>query len=131
MTGLMPTYARTGVTFTHGEGAYLYAENGARYLDFGAGVAVNALGHAHPVLIDALTTQAEKLWHTSNLYHVKGQEELASKLTQNSFADVVFFCNSGAEAVEAAIKTARKFMAQNGHPERFRLITFEASSSCP
>lgn len=127
MTSLMPTYARVDVQFTRGEGAYLYTQDGERYLDFGAGVAVNALGHAHPKLVAALNAQARRLWHTSNLYRIPGQEALAEKLAANSFADVVFFCNSGAEAVEAAIKTARKYFHSIGQAERTRLITFEGA----
>ncbi len=125
--GLMPVYARLPVTFSYGKGAYLYTDQGDRYLDFAAGVAVNALGHAHPVLIEALSEQAKRLWHTSNLYHVEQQIELAKKLTEASFADVAFFCNSGAEAVEAAIKTARRYHHATGQGKRYRLITFEGA----
>jgi acetylornithine/N-succinyldiaminopimelate aminotransferase len=124
---LLPVYARADLEFDRGEGAYLVTTDGRRFLDFGAGVAVNALGHAHPALVRALTDQAQKLWHTSNLYRVTGQERLARKLIAATFADTVFFCNSGAEALECAIKTARKFHAQAGHPERYRLITFEGA----
>ena len=124
---VLPTYARADVAFERGEGAYLFAEDGRRFLDFGAGVAVNALGHAHPTLVRALTEQAGKLWHTSNLYRVPGQERLARKLIANTFADTVFFCNSGAEAMEGAIKMARKFHASEGRPERYRLITFDGA----
>ena len=101
--------------------------SGERYLDFGAGIAVNALGHAHPHLVRALTEQAAKLWHTSNLYMMPEGERLAQRLVDNTFADVVFFSNSGAEANEAAIKMARKFHASNGQPERFRIVTFEGA----
>src|SRR5436309_6127075 len=121
---LFPTYARADVAFVRGEGAYLFDEGGRRYLDFGAGVAVNALGHAHPHLVEALREQAGKLWHTSNLYRVPGQEKLARRLIDATFADTVFFTNSGAEAVECAIKTARRYHFANGRPEKHNLITF-------
>ncbi len=124
---LLPTYARADVSFERGEGPWLWARDGQRYLDFGAGIAVNALGHAHPHLVKALTEQAGKLWHTSNLYQIPEGERLAQRLVDNTFADVVFFSNSGAEANEAAIKMARKFHAANGQPERFRIITFEGA----
>ena len=121
----MPTYGRTDLSFVRGEGAFLEADDGRRFLDFGAGIAVNSLGHAHPHLVSALTKQAECLWHTSNLYRIPEQERLAQRLVDHSFADTVFFTNSGAEAIECAIKTARKYHAAAGHPERYRLITFE------
>ncbi|HZT50299.1 MAG TPA: aspartate aminotransferase family protein, partial [Stellaceae bacterium] len=105
-----------------GEGAYLFAADGRKFLDFSSGVAVTALGHAHPHLVAALTEQARKLWHCSNLYRIPGQERAAERLVQASFADTVFFCNSGAEAMEGAIKIARKYHAETGHPERTRLI---------
>jgi acetylornithine/N-succinyldiaminopimelate aminotransferase len=105
----------------------LYTEDGKEYLDFGAGVAVTSLGHAHPHLVKALTDQAAKVWHTSNLYMIPGQEKLAKRLTEATFADTVFFTNSGAEALECAIKMARKYHAAKGHPERYRLITFEGA----
>jgi acetylornithine/N-succinyldiaminopimelate aminotransferase len=124
---LLPTYARADVAFERGEGPWLYADNGERYLDFGAGIAVNALGHAHPHLVAALTAQAQKLWHTSNLFRMPDGERLASRLCEATFADKVFFTNSGAEALEAAIKMARKYQAVSGHPERYRLITFEGA----
>lgn len=124
---VLPTYARTDVMFERGEGAYLYTADGRRYLDFCAGVAVVSLGHAHPRLVEAVTEQAKKLWHTSNLYRIEGQERLARRFVENSFADTVFFCNSGAEAVECAIKMARKYHAASGHPERYRIITFQGS----
>ena len=125
MSAVLPTYARADIAFVSGEGACVYSETGERYLDFGAGVAVTGLGHAHPHLVKALTEQAGKLWHTSNLYRIPGQERLAARLTAATFADRVFFCNSGAEAMETCIKTARKFHSHNGHPERYRIITFE------
>jgi acetylornithine/N-succinyldiaminopimelate aminotransferase len=124
---LLPTYNRADVAFVRGEGSYLFAEDGQRYLDFGAGIAVNAFGHAHPRLVAALTEQAGKLWHTSNLYRVPGQESLAKRLVENTFADTVFFTNSGVEACELAFKMARRYQYVSGHPERFRIITFEGA----
>lgn len=124
---LLQTYARADISFEKGEGPWLFGRDGERYLDFGAGIAVNALGHAHPHLLKALTEQAAKLWHTSNLYQIPEGERLAKRLVENTFADVVFFSNSGAEANEAAIKMARKYHYSSGHPERFRIITFEGA----
>ena len=124
---LLPNYNRADIAFTRGEGPYLFDEKGERYLDFGTGLAVNGLGHAHPHLVEALREQAGKLWHTSNLYRAPGQEILAKRLVENSFADTAFFCNSGAEAVECAIKMARHHHFSAGHPERYRLITFEGA----
>ncbi len=124
---VLPTYARADVTFERGDGAYLFDTDGRKYLDFGSGVAVTALGHAHPRLIEALTRQAQKLWHCSNLYQVAGQISLAERLVKASFADTMFFCNSGAEAMECAIKVARKYHAATGHPERYRLIACTGS----
>jgi len=124
---LLPTYNRADISFVRGEGPYLFNEAGRRYLDFGAGIAVCALGHTHPHLVSALREQAAKLWHTSNLYRVPGQEKLARRLTEISFADTVFFTNSGAEAVECAIKMARRYHYARGESERFRLITFEGA----
>jgi acetylornithine/N-succinyldiaminopimelate aminotransferase len=121
---LLPTYNRTDVAFVRGEGSYLFAEDGKRYLDFGAGIAVAAFGHANPRLVKALTEQAGKLWHTSNLYRVPGQESLSRKLVDNTFADTCFFVNSGTEAIELAIKMARRYHFANGHPERFHIISF-------
>jgi acetylornithine/N-succinyldiaminopimelate aminotransferase len=126
-SAILPTYARASVTFERGEGAWLIDDQGERYLDFGAGIAVNALGHSHPHLVGALTTQAGKLWHTSNLFQVPDGERLAKRLTDATFADLVFFTNSGAEANECAIKMARKYHAAKGHPEKFRIITFEGA----
>ena len=124
----MPTYARQDVTFARGEGSWLIATNGDRYLDFASGVAVNSLGHAHPKLIAALMAQASQLWHTSNLYRVAGQETLSDKLCKAApWADKIFFCNSGAEACEGAIKTARRYQYVAGHPERTRIITFKGA----
>ena len=124
---VMPTYARQNVVFERGEGAWLISTSGERYLDFASGVAVNALGHTHPKLIAALTEQAHKLWHSSNLYRVAGQERLAERLCAATFADKVFFCNSGAEACEGAIKLARRYHFANGAPERWRIITFKGA----
>ncbi len=126
-TPLYETYLRAPLRFERGEGVWLIAENGERYLDFAAGVAVNALGHAHPHLVDALKAQAEKVWHLSNLYEVPGQETLGKRLTEATFADKVFFTNSGAEALECAIKTARRYHFSKGHPEKFHIITFEGA----
>jgi acetylornithine/N-succinyldiaminopimelate aminotransferase len=119
---LLPTYARVDLAFERGEGAWLIADNGDRYLDFTSGVAVNALGHAHPDLIAAIGKQATKLWHVSNLYRIPEAERLAQRLCALSFADVCFFCNSGAEAIECAIKMARKYHSAAGEPGRYRII---------
>lgn len=124
---LLPTYARAPVAFERGEGPWAITADGTRYLDFGAGIAVNALGHAHPHLVEALTAQANRIWHTSNLYAMPEGERLARRLCEATFAERVFFTNSGAEANEAAIKMARKYHAAKGHPERFRIITFEGA----
>ena len=123
-SALLPSYNRVDLSFTHGEGAWLFDERGERYLDFVAGIAVNALGHAHPHLVAALKAQAEKLWHVSNAFQIADQERLAQRLAQASFADRVFFTNSGTEAVELAIKAARRYQDREGRPERYRLITF-------
>ncbi len=123
-SSLFSTYGHPTLSFDHGKGSYLFTADGTRYLDFAAGVAVNALGHAHPKLVEALTEQAGKLWHVSNLFAIPGQEKLARRLCDASFAQKVFFNNSGAEAMETSIKTARRFHAHNGHSERNRLITF-------
>lgn len=124
---LYETYNRVPLRFERGEGVWLTTESGERYMDFAAGIAVNSLGHAHPHLVAALKAQADKLWHLSNLYDVPGQEQLARRLTEATFADRVFFTNSGAEALEAAIKTARRYQYSKGHPERFHIITFEGA----
>jgi acetylornithine/N-succinyldiaminopimelate aminotransferase len=124
---LLPTYARVDLTFERGEGPWLFATNGERYLDFTAGVAVNALGHAHPRLIEALNAQAQKVWHVSNLFRIPEAERLAERLCGETFADLVFFCNSGAEAMECCIKVARKYQYVSGRPERHRIITFEGA----
>jgi acetylornithine/N-succinyldiaminopimelate aminotransferase len=124
---LLPTYARVDLAFERGEGAWLMTAEGERYLDFTSGVAVNALGHAHPHMVKALTEQAQKLWHVSNLYRIPEAERLADRLCALSFADTVFFQNSGAEALECAIKMARKYQSASGKPERYRIITFEGA----
>ncbi|MEA2939601.1 MAG: acetylornithine/N-succinyldiaminopimelate aminotransferase, partial [Bradyrhizobium sp.] len=124
---ILPTYARVDLAFERGEGAWLIATNGDRYLDFVSGVAVNGLGHAHPHLVEALTEQAKKVWHVSNLYRIPESERLAERLCEVSFADTVFFTNSGAEGLECAIKMARKYQAVSGRPERFRIVTFEGA----
>jgi acetylornithine/N-succinyldiaminopimelate aminotransferase len=124
---LLQNYARAELSFEKGEGPWLFGRDGERYLDFGAGIAVNALGHAHPHLVQALTEQAGKIWHTSNLVQIPEGERLAQRLVDNTFADVVFFSNSGAEANEAAMKMARRYHYVNGNPERFRIITFEGA----
>jgi len=124
---LLPVFARVDLGFQRGEGAWLIATNGERYLDFTSGVAVNALGHAHPHLVAALQEQAMKLWHMSNLFKSPDGEQLAARLCEASFADLVFFANSGAEAMECAIKITRKHHAAKGHPERYRIITFDSA----
>ena len=127
MPVLAPTYARSELSFARGEGAYLFTASGERYLDFASGVAVTALGHAHPHLVHSLTEQAKKLWHVSNLHRIPEQERLAERLCAVTFADMAFFANSGAEAVECAIKAARRYHFKAGAPERYRLITFEGA----
>jgi acetylornithine/N-succinyldiaminopimelate aminotransferase len=124
---LLPTYARVDLAFERGEGPWIIATTGERYLDFTGGVAVNVLGHAHPYLIAALTAQAHKLWHVSNLFRIPEAERLAERLCAASFADLVFFCNSGTEAIEALIKVTRRHHATGGHPEKYRIITFEGA----
>ena len=124
---VLPTYNRAPLAFVKGEGSWLIAEDGRRYLDLGSGIAVNALGHAHPALVQVLTDQAQKLWHVSNVYTVPEQERLAGLLTDQTFADTVFFTNSGTETAELAIKMARKFHYDAGHPERVEIVTFEGA----
>jgi acetylornithine/N-succinyldiaminopimelate aminotransferase len=124
---ILPTYARVDLAFANGEGAWLTATNGERYLDFTAGIAVNVLGHAHPHLVAALTEQTQKVWHVSNLFRIPEGERLADRLCAATFADLVFFTNSGAEALECTIKTARKYHAVSGTPERCRIVTFEGA----
>ena len=118
----MTTYVRIDIAFTHGEGSYLYSEDGKKYLDYASGIAVNAFGHCHPKLVEALKDQASKLWHTSNLYRIPEQETVAEKLVENSCAERVFFCNSGAEATEGAVKVARRFAWANGDKDRTEII---------
>ena len=124
---VLPTYNRAPLSFVKGEGSWLWAEDGQRYLDLGSGIAVNALGHAHPALVATLTEQAQKLWHVSNVYTIPEQERLAKLLTENTFADTVFFTNSGTETAELAIKMARKFHYDSGHPERTAIVAFEGA----
>jgi acetylornithine/N-succinyldiaminopimelate aminotransferase len=124
---LLPVFARIDLAFERGEGCWLLATNGERYLDFGTGIAVNSLGHSHPHLVAKLTEQVGKLWHISNLYKMPDGERLAARLCEASFADMVFFTNSGAEANECAIKIARKYHAANGAPERYRMVTFDGA----
>lgn len=124
---VMPTYARYDLAFDHGEGAYLWDTEGRRYLDFGAGIAVASIGHCHPHLVEAIREQAGKLMHTSNLYHIPGQERLADRLVENTFADAVFFNNSGNEAVEMGVKMMRRYHDTDGHPERYRVITVQGA----
>lgn len=124
---LLSNYAPADLSFEKGEGMYLYGNDGRRYLDFAAGIAVSALGHAHPKLVAALTDQASKVWHVSNLFRIPGQEELAEKLVKATFADAAYFCNSGAEANECGLKMVRKYFSANGHPEKYRVIAFENS----
>jgi acetylornithine/N-succinyldiaminopimelate aminotransferase len=127
ITAVMPTYGRWDVAVERGEGCYLYATDGRKFLDFTSGIAVTSLGHCHPYLIEAVTAQAQKLWHVSNLFQIPGQQKLADRLVANSFADTVFFNNSGAEAVELSIKVARKYQSETGHPERYRVIGCQGS----
>ena len=124
---ILPTYNRAPLAFAKGEGSWLTTVDGARYLDLGAGIAVNALGHANPDLVAALTEQAGQLWHVSNLYQIPQQEKLADLLVDNTFADTVFFTNSGTEAAELAIKMARKYWYDKGQPERIEILTFEGA----
>lgn len=127
ITAVLPTYNRADIAFTSGAGSWLVAEDGSRYLDLGAGIAVNALGHAHPALVQTLTEQAGRLWHVSNLYRIPEQERLAELLVENTFADTVFFTNSGTEAAELAIKMARKYWSAKGDPDRIQIIAFEGA----
>ncbi len=124
---ILPTYNRAPLSFVKGEGSWLIEADGRRFLDLGAGIAVTALGHAHPKLVAALTEQAGKLWHTSNLYHIPAQQALADKLVEHSFADTVFFTNSGTESCELAVKMARKYWYEKNAPERVEIIAFHGS----
>ena len=121
---LLPVHKRFDITFSHGEGVYLFAEGGKKYLDFGAGIAVNALGHCHPKMVEAITNQAKKLWHVSNIYNINELNKYAEKIVAATFADYVFFCNSGAESLECAIKMIRRHFYVKGQPEKHRIITF-------
>ncbi|MCX7558993.1 aspartate aminotransferase family protein [Sulfitobacter sp. F26204] len=127
ISSVLPTYSRAPMTFVSGAGSWLTEADGRRFLDLGAGIAVNALGHAHPALVEALTTQAGQLWHTSNLYQIPQQQALADRLVENSFADTVFFTNSGTEACELAVKMARKHFYDKEQPERVEIITFDGA----
>ncbi|MEQ9674370.1 MAG: aminotransferase class III-fold pyridoxal phosphate-dependent enzyme, partial [Roseovarius indicus] len=124
---VLPTYNRAPLSFAKGEGSWLIEDDGRRFLDLGSGIAVNALGHAHPALVAALTEQAGKLWHTSNLYQIPQQQALADKLVAATFADTVFFTNSGTESCELAVKMARKYFYEKGLPEKVEIIGFEGS----
>jgi len=127
ISAVLPTYNRAPLAFVSGSGSWLVTEDGTRYLDLGSGIAVNALGHAHPALVEVLTRQAQKLWHVSNIYTIPEQERLAQLLVERTFADTVFFTNSGTEAAELAIKMARKHHYEAGHPERTQIIAFEGA----
>ncbi len=124
---LMPTYNRADLAFERGEGAYVWTDAGRRFLDFGSGIATSSLGHGHPHLVKAIAEQAARVMHVSNLYRVPQAEKLAARHVAASFADSVFFCNSGAEANEGMVKAVRKYHAENGHPEKFRMICFEGA----
>lgn len=124
MSHILPVYNRNPIEIDYGKGSYLYAKNGRRYLDFVSGVAVNCLGHCHPKLVDALKKQSEKLWHVSNIFTIPGNEEMADILCKNSFAETMFFCNSGAEAIECTIKMVRKYHDATGNPDKYKMITF-------
>ncbi|MFG1343767.1 aspartate aminotransferase family protein [Xanthobacter autotrophicus DSM 431] len=127
ITAVLPTYARIDLEFERGEGCWLVTTDGRRFLDFTGGIAVNVLGHAHPYLAEKLAEQAQKLWHTSNIFRIPGGEKLADRLKAATFADTMFFTNSGAEALECAIKMARKYQYASGHPEKNHIITFEGA----
>jgi acetylornithine/N-succinyldiaminopimelate aminotransferase len=127
IASVLPTYSRAPMTFVKGEGSWLIEADGRRFLDLGAGIAVNALGHAHPALVKAITDQASALWHTSNLYHIPQQQMLADKLVDATFADTVFFTNSGTESCELAVKMARKYWYEKGQEDRIEIITFDGS----
>lgn len=124
ISAVLPVYNRSKLEIDHGEGVYLFTKDGSKYLDFVAGVAVNCLGHCHPKLVAALKKQSERLWHISNLFSIPGMMELAGKLTDKTFADSMFFCNSGAEAIECCIKAVRRYHDETGNPEKYRIITF-------
>lgn len=127
MSAVLPVYSRCDLQFERGEGIYLYGDDGKKYIDFAAGIAVNSLGHAHPHVVEEMTDQISKLLHVSNLYKIDGLEKLASRLADNTFADKIFFCNSGAEAVECGLKMIRKYHFEKGNENKYRVITFEGS----
>ncbi|MCB1400413.1 MAG: aminotransferase class III-fold pyridoxal phosphate-dependent enzyme, partial [Rhodobacteraceae bacterium] len=127
IASVLPTYNRAPIAFVRGHGSWLEAEDGSRYLDLGAGIAVNALGHANPDLVATLTEQAGKLWHVSNLYRIPEQQRLADLLVEHTFADTVFFTNSGTEAAELAVKMARKYWYEKGAPDRVEILAFEGA----
>ena len=127
MSSVMPTYGRVDISFATGEGPYLFTADRERYLDFTTGIAVTSLGHSHPRLLEALSSQASTLWHTSNLFVIPEQERLAERLCSDAFADLVFFCNSGAEAMEGVIKVARKYQSHHGQADRYRIIVFSGA----
>ena len=127
ISALLPTYARNDLAFERGEGAYLFSTDGRKYLDFASGIAVTGLGHSHPHLVKALIEQGQKLWHCSNLFQIPEQQRLGERLVANTFADSVFFGNSGAEAVECALKMVRKYHDETGHPEKYRVIACTGS----
>jgi len=127
IASVLPTYSRAPLTFVKGEGSWLIEADGRRFLDLGAGIAVNALGHAHPALVEVLSSQAETLWHVSNLYNIPQQQTLADQLVEHSFADTVFFTNSGTESCELAVKMARKYWFEKDQPEKVEILTFEGS----
>lgn len=124
---ILPIHNRLNISFSHGKGVYLYDENNKKYLDFGAGIAVNCLGHCHPNLVDTIQKQSQKLWHVSNLYKIKELEEFADNITSNTFADYAFFCNSGAEAIECGIKMVRKYFYDKDQAHKNRIITFSGA----
>lgn len=124
ISSVLPVYNRSKIKIERGDGVYLYTSDSKRYLDFTSGIAVNCLGHSHPKLIAALNEQAKKVWHLSNLYEIPGMNEFSELLTKNTFADSMFFCNSGAEAIECCIKACRKYQDEIGKPDRYRIITF-------
>jgi acetylornithine/N-succinyldiaminopimelate aminotransferase len=124
---VLPTYARYDLAFERGEGAYLFTKDGKKYLDFASGIAVTALGHSHPHLVNAVVEQAKKFWHCSNLFEIPGQQRLAERLVANTFADTVFFGNSGAEAIECALKMVRKYHDDTGNPDKYRVIACSGS----
>ena len=126
-TSILPTYARADLEFVSGKGSWLIEAGGGQFLDFASGIAVNSLGHSHPELVSIIKSQAEKLWHVSNLYKIPQQRALADKLVKNSFADTVFFTNSGTESCELAVKMTRKYWFEKGYPEKFEIITIEGS----